>query len=191
MLFTLVMFRRICIRHYDGNLRRMVVPKEKPPWSMSRTHRPSAPSQSPLTGLDLSDNEQPQAVVCSILPYGCETWHVRVAKERVSEVFENDSIHCILHLKRRDCVPSVKLRCRLCLTSMPALLVQRRLRWIGHAARHPEGEMIKDLLLPKPPCTRRRRTGNQMKTWKTTIRSDLEPFSASQVFAYAHGKRTG
>ncbi len=28
----------------------------------------------------------------------------------------------------------------------PALLVQRRLRWFGHAARRPEGELIKHLL---------------------------------------------
>ncbi len=45
-------------------------------------------------------------------------------------------------------MPSVELRRLLCLTSIPALLVQRRLRWLGHAARRPEGELIKDLLLP-------------------------------------------
>ncbi len=36
---------------------------------------------------------------------------------------------------------------RLYLARIPALLVQRRLRWFGHAARRPEGELIKDLLL--------------------------------------------
>ncbi len=35
--------------------------------------------------------------------------------------------------------------------------MQRRLRWFGHAARRPEGELIKALLLPTPPRTRRRR----------------------------------
>ncbi len=44
----------------------------------------------------------------------------------------------------RDCVPSVDLRRRLCLTRIPTLLVQRRLRWFGHAARRPEGELIKE-----------------------------------------------
>ncbi len=88
-----------------------------------------------------------QVVVRSIFPYGCETWPVRVADERMLEVFHNDSTHRILRVRRRDCVPSVKLRHRLCLTSIPALLVQRRLRWFGHAARRPEGELIKDLLL--------------------------------------------
>ncbi len=37
-----------------------------------------------------------QAVVCSILLYGCETWPVRVTDERMLEVFDNDSIRRIL-----------------------------------------------------------------------------------------------
>ncbi len=94
-----------------------------------------------------------QAVVRSILLYGCETWPARVADERMLEVFNNDSIRRILHVRRRDCVPSVEQRRRLCLTSIPALLVQRRLHWFGHAARRPEGELIKNLLLPIPPRT--------------------------------------
>ncbi len=89
----------------------------------------------------------------SILFFGCETWPVRVADERLLEVFDNDSIRRILRVRRTDCVPSVELRRRLSLTSIPALLVQRRLRWFGHAARRLEGELIKDLLLPTPPRT--------------------------------------
>ncbi len=69
-----------------------------------------------------------QAVVRSILLYGCETWPVRVADERMLKVFDNDSIQRILRVRRTDCVASVELRRRLCLTSIPALLVQRRLR---------------------------------------------------------------
>ncbi len=50
------------------------------------------------------------------------------------------------------------------LTSTSSQLVQRRLRWFGHAARRPNGEMIRDLLLPTPLRTWRRRTGSQLKT---------------------------
>ncbi len=78
------------------------------------------------------------AVVCSILLYGCHTWPLQEADERMFEVFYNDSICRILRERRRDCVPSVELRRRLCLTRIPALLVQRRLSWFGHAARSPE-----------------------------------------------------
>ncbi len=91
-----------------------------------------------------------QAVVRSILFYGCETWSVRVSDERMVGVFDNDSIRCILRVRRRDCVPSVELRRRLFLTSITALLVQRRLRWFGQATRRPESKLIKAVLLPTP-----------------------------------------
>ncbi len=91
-------------------------------------------------------------MVRSILLYGCETWPARVANEGLL-VFDNDSIRQILCVRSRDCVSSVELRRRLFLTSIPALLVQRRLRWFGHAARRPDGELIKDILLPTPRRT--------------------------------------
>ncbi len=90
------------------------------------------------------------AVVHSILLRGCKPWPVRVAAEGMLEIFDNASIRRIPHLRRRGCVPSVELPRYLCLTSMSALLVQRRLRWYGHAAKGPEGELIKDILLPTP-----------------------------------------
>ncbi len=121
----------------------------------------------------------------SILLYGCETWPVRVADERMLEIFDNDNIRRILRVRRRDGVPSVDLRRRLCLTSIPTLLVKRRLHWFGHAARRPEGELIKDLLFPTPPRTWRRRAGGQLKTWATTIKADLEPISGPRVFGHA------
>ncbi len=105
------------------------------------------------------------------------------------EVFDNDSIRRILRVRRRNCVPSVELRRRLSLTSIPALLVQRRFRWFGHAARRPEGELIKDLLLPTPPRTWRRRTGGQLKTWTTTTKADLEPISGPRIFGHARWRK--
>ncbi len=121
----------------------------------------------------------------SILLYGCETWLVRVADERMLEVFDSDSIRRILRVRRRDCIPLVELRRRPCPASIPALFVQRRLRWFGHAAKRPEDELIKDLLLPTPPRVWRRRTRGQLKTWATTIKSDLEPLSGPRVFGHA------
>ncbi len=82
----------------------------------------------------------------------------RPIDEKMLEVFDNDSIRRILHKRRRGCVPNTELRHRLRLTSIPAQFVLRRLRWFVHAARRPEGELIKDQILPKPPRTYRRRT---------------------------------
>ncbi len=60
-------------------------------------------------------------------------------------VFANDSIHRILNVRRRDYLVTVEMQLRLCLASIPAHLVQRRLGWSALAARHPEGELIKSL----------------------------------------------
>ncbi len=130
-----------------------------------------------------------QAVVRSILLYGCETLSVRAADGRMLAAFDNDSIRRILRIRRRDCMPSVELHRRLCFTSIPALLLQRRLRWFDHAAKLPEGELIKDLFFPTQPCTWRRRAGGQLKTLATTFKADLEPLSGPRVFGHVRWRK--
>ncbi len=128
-----------------------------------------------------------QAVVRSVLLCGCETWPVKVADERILEVFDNASMRRILRVRRRDCVPPVELRRRFCLTSKTALLVQTRPRWFGHAARRPEGELIKDLLVPTPP-----RTGGQA-SWKPAegMGNHDEGRPGTESLATHDGERTG
>ncbi len=127
------------------------------------------------------------AVVRLILLYDCETWPEQVADERMLGVFDNDNIHRILHVRRRDSVPPLPYkytgtaRIYVCMCLMIGkgqtaqkrpywgpkkiiLLVHRRVRWFGHDARCPEGKLIKDLLLPIPPRTWFRWTGGQLKT---------------------------
>ncbi len=48
------------------------------------------------------------------------------------------------------------------------VFMQRKLRWFGR----PDGELFTDQLLPTPPRMWRRRTGGQLKTWATTIKTD-------------------
>ncbi len=51
------------------------------------------------------------------------------------------------------------------------------------------GKLIKDLILPTPPRTWRRRAGGQLKTWATTIKADLEPISGPRVFGHAQWRK--
>ncbi len=76
--------------------------------------------------------------------------------------------------------PPMEVGRRLCLVSIPALPVQRR---------HPEGELIKNLLLTTPPRTWRRRAGSQLMTFETTVRADLEPHSGRRVFGHARWRK--
>ncbi len=54
-----------------------------------------------LACIPVFGNTVAQVVVLSILLYGCETWPIWVADERVLAVFANDSIR---HMRRRDYV---------------------------------------------------------------------------------------
>ncbi len=68
-------------------------------------------------------------------------------------------------------------------------LPQRGLLWFSHAARRPDDELSRGLLLPTPPHPWRGRTGNQLRTWATTTRADLEPLSVSRVFGYIRRRK--
>ncbi len=92
-----------------------------------------------------------QAVVRSTLLYDNETWPVRVAYQRMLVVFGNDRIRRFLNMGRSGRVPTAELPRRLRLTSMPAQLVQRRLRWYSHSPRRPNGALMIDLLQPTQP----------------------------------------
>ncbi len=80
------------------------------------------------------------------LNFALRFWDMACTSNRrmMLEAYGNDSIRRSLQVRCRDCVPSVELRRRLSLTSIPALLVQRKLRWFGNAAKRPDGKLIKD-----------------------------------------------
>ncbi len=62
------------------------------------------------------------------------------------EVFDNDSSRRIERGNRRDHVPCAILRQRIQLPTLPALLMQRRLRWFDHAVRRAPGEFMRELI---------------------------------------------
>ncbi len=57
--------------------------------------------------------------------------------------------------------------------TLQALLLRRRLRWFGHAARRAPGEFMREMINPDVPRAWRRPTGGQLKTWATTLKEDL------------------
>ncbi len=89
------------------------------------------------------------------------------------KVFDNDCLRRIERCNRRDRVSCAVLRQRLQLLTLPALLLQRRFRWFGHAARRAPGEFMRELINPNVPRSWRKRTGGQLKTWATTLKEDL------------------
>ncbi len=125
----------------------------------------------------------------TILLYGCETWLLRVEHQRCLEVFDNDCLHRILGCRRRDRVPCEVLCHRLDLRALPPMLLQRRLRWFGHAARRPAGEIIRGIINPVPPSHWRHKQGGQLKTWLTMLKENLARMSGIGVYGLRRWNR--
>ena len=69
------------------------------------------------------------------------------------------------------------------------MLLQRRLRWFGHAARRPAGEIIREVINPEPPAHWRKKRGGQLKTWLSTLKEDLARLSGPDVFGLRRWNR--
>ncbi len=69
------------------------------------------------------------------------------------------------------------------------MLLQRRLRWFGHAARRPAGEIIRDAIDLVTPSHWRRKRDAQLKTWLTMLKEDLARMSGTGVYGLRRGNR--
>ncbi len=85
----------------------------------------------------------------------------------------------VLGCRRQDRIPCVALRHRLHLRALPPVLLRCRLRWFGHAARRPAGEIIREVIKPGHPAHWRKKRGGQLKTWMTLPASADRTSSAS------------
>ena len=123
-----------------------------------------------------------QALIRSILLYGCETWPLRKSDVHQLEVFDNDCIRAVSNYRRTDRMRMDLLRSRMGIFSLSPHLLQRRLKWFGHAARRPNSEFIRKLLLPPAPPDWRMRVGGQLKTWASTLKKDLTSLLGPTIF---------
>ncbi len=98
----------------------------------------------------------PHSFVCNPV-FGRDMKYRSVKKAGCARRSRNGNVASTSSRRKDDCVPTAELGRQLRLTPKPAQLVQRRLRWFGHAASLPggglfNGDQIKDLLLPAPPA---------------------------------------
>ncbi|XP_063595337.1 uncharacterized protein LOC134772300 [Penaeus indicus] len=90
------------------------------------------------------------ACVVSTLLYSSETWTTYATQEKHLNTFHVRSIRRILGISWQDKVPNTEVLSRVGLPSMYTLLRRRRLRWLGHVHRMPDGRIPKDLLYGRP-----------------------------------------
>ncbi len=100
-----------------------------------------------------------------------------VDKRRLA-VFDSDSIFRILYVRHRDWASTIELWRHHGFTCIIAQLVKRRLYWFSLAAKRSKGKLI-----------RSRQAERQLKTWATTTKADLEPFSEAQVLGYERWRK--
>ena len=87
-----------------------------------------------------------KACVLSTLLYGSETWTMHAHHEKRLHVFHMRQLRSILGITWEDKVSNTAVLARANIPSMNTLLIQRRMRWLGHVVRMEDGRIPKDLL---------------------------------------------
>ncbi|XP_038066715.1 uncharacterized protein LOC119736778 [Patiria miniata] len=84
--------------------------------------------------------------VLSTLLYGSESWALYSRQEKRLNTFHLRNLRRILGIKWSDHVTNTEVLAQAGIQSLVTLLQQRRLRWLGHVYRMPEGRIPKVLL---------------------------------------------
>ena len=87
-----------------------------------------------------------RACVLSTLLYGSESWTLYSRQERRLSAFHLRNLRRILGIKWSDRITNTEVLARAHTPSVYFILQQRRLRWLGHLNRMPDGRIPKDLL---------------------------------------------
>lgn len=114
-----------------------------------------------------------QACVLSTLLYGTESWTLYARQERRLNTFHQRCLRRILGISWQDHVPNKDVLEQAGTLSMFALLIKRRLRWLGHVTRMKDGRLPKDILYGEL-ATGSRPTGRPALRYKDVCKRDLK-----------------
>ena len=107
------------------------------------------------------------AIVLSVLLYGCESWKgLQEIEERVRR-FESNCLRKILKIRWYDHVSEEELRRRTGQQSVVEKIKIARWKWYGHVLRMPDERIPKQALDWRPEG--RRRIGRPKDTWRRTL----------------------
>jgi hypothetical protein len=114
-----------------------------------------------------------QACVLSTLLYGSESWATYARQERRLNSFHLRSLRRLLHISWQDKVPNTEVLQRAGLMSIPSLLMQRRLHWLGHIHRMETDRLPREILYGEQ-SDGARKAGRPLLRYKDTIKRDLK-----------------
>ena len=113
------------------------------------------------------------ACVISTLLYGSEAWTTYARQEKRLNTFHMRILRRILGISWQDKVPNTEVLSRAGLPSMYTLLRQRRLRWLGHVHRMPDGRIPEDLLYGEL-ASGKRSTGRPQLRYHDVVKRDMK-----------------
>ncbi|KAI8510155.1 hypothetical protein Bbelb_125830 [Branchiostoma belcheri] len=121
-----------------------------------------------------------KACILSTLLYGSEAWTLYSHQERRLNAFHMRCLRRILGISWKDRVPNKDVLAQAGMTSMYALLSQRRLRWLGHVSRMDDGRIPKDVLYGEL-ATGARPAGRPVLRYKDVLKRDMKAGGIDQT----------
>ena len=112
------------------------------------------------------------ACVLSTLLYGSEAWTLYSRQEHRLNAFHLRCLRRLLGITWQDRVTNKDVLAQAGISSMFAMLTQRRLRWLGHVCRMDDGRIPKDVLYGEL-ATGSRPTGRPALRYKDVCKRDL------------------
>jgi hypothetical protein len=112
-----------------------------------------------------------EALVLSILLYGCESWNLTVKLRNKLTSFHRRCVRRMCRVTVFNHITTKELLSRLNLRSLSSYLLVRRLRWLGRMVRMDEHRLPRQLLFCN--LDSRRPVGRPQKTYGHAIRDDL------------------
>jgi hypothetical protein len=86
------------------------------------------------------------ASVLSVLLYGSETWNCTAADIRRLESFHNRCLRCMFGISRLTHFTNFDLRKLTCQQTIQSMMMNNRLRWLGHVMRMQDERMPKRMM---------------------------------------------
>ena len=124
-----------------------------------------------------------ESVVLSVLLYGAETWTIKAGSLRRLNGFHNRCVRSILgvsrHCQWKERISTRQLAKAVGMEyTMDDILMEHRLRWLGHVARMEPGRLPKQLLYGE--FLRRRPCHGVKRRWRDVATADLKAISAGE-----------
>ena len=112
------------------------------------------------------------ASVLSVLLYGSETWNCTAAEIRRLESFHNRCLRCMFGISKLTHFTNFALRKLTGQQTIQSMIMNNRLRWLGHVMRMSDERMPKRMMFGKLQTARP--AGGTKQRWKDCVQQDLK-----------------